>query len=142
MTLFLNNSVCMWEGKRCGILQIRCFAFRLETTWGFDSWRKTIINWREAGKKMPLKQWPLIHVEFSLTYHMTYLCYCLSQCGLDFSLRIGIVMRVSRRKTLTLFFVNVIAFTLNLWRKSLVYCELNWKIIVKHNFSAIHHVNC
>jgi hypothetical protein len=37
---------------------------------------------------------------------------------LECSLRKGMVMGVSTRKSLTLFFVKVIAFTLNLCRKS------------------------
>jgi len=44
--------------------------------------------------------------------------YCLNHCVLECSLRKGMGMGVSMRKSLTLFFVKVIAFTLNLCRKS------------------------
>jgi len=86
---------------------------------------------------MALKQWPLIRVEFFLAKRMTYLFYCLNHCVLECSLRKGMVMGVSMRKSLTLFFVKVIAFTLNLCRKSfsILWPKLTlgkkWNIICK-----------
>ena len=80
--------------------------------------RKGYISLRNGRKKKLQKQSILICVKFFLALYMTYILYCINRLRLEWPLRKGMVMGVSTRKSLTLFFVKVIAFTLNLCRKS------------------------